>query len=235
MTLDRAALKREAKLSMRANSPKVYLITLLLLAVFYLLTELSTRLMFPQLGTELQRALERGILSEELVLRLLSVQPSLSNRLITYAIELMTVMLSLGYLSFCLNVSRARAPGVRDLFDGFGIFFRLLWLSILYGVLVFLWSLLFVIPGIVAAYRYSMAFYLMFDEPDKSAWDCLQASRALTQGHKGELFALDLSFLGWLILCIIPFVNVYVMPYYNLTRIQFYEALRGGVPGQYAL
>lgn len=235
MNPDRTSLKREAKLQMRANSPKVYLITLLLLAVFYVLTDFSTRLMFPQLGVELQRAMERGILSEELVLRLLSVQPSLSNRLITYAIELMTVMLSFGYLSFCLNLSRARAAGVRDLFDGFGIFFRLLWLSILYGLFVFLWSLLFVIPGIVAAYRYSMAFYLMFDDPGKSALDCLRESRALTQGHKGELFVLDLSFLGWWILCLIPFVNVYVMPYYNLSRIGFYEALRSGVPGRYAV
>ena len=81
MTIDRLALKREAKLQMRANSPKVYLITLLLLVIFYLLTELTTRLMFPQLGVELQRAMERGVLSEELVLRLMSVQPSLSNRL----------------------------------------------------------------------------------------------------------------------------------------------------------
>ena len=99
--------------------------------------------------------------------------------------------------------------------------------KILMGIFIFLWSLLLVIPGIIAAYRYSMAMYLFFDDPEKGALECIRESKAMTYGYKGKLFVLDLSFIGWLILSIIPLVSIYTTPYMSTTKANYYRALRG--------
>ena len=87
------------------------------------------------------------------------------------------------------------------LLDGFRHnYVRNLLLQFLMSVFVALWSLLFVVPGIIAAYRYSMAFYIVHREPDLDAMAALNRSKELTMGHKSQLFHLDLSYLGWYIL-----------------------------------
>ncbi len=122
-------------------------------------------------------------------------------------------------------MSRHLPAGIATLFDSFGIFFRVLWLQILMGIFVFLWSMLFVIPGIVAAYRYRLALYILLDNPEMGALDCISMSKAMMRGRKGELFVLDLSFLGWAFLCVIPFVSLWVSPYMNVTMANYYNAL----------
>ena len=90
-------------------------------------------------------------------------------------------------------------------------------------------ALLFVIPGIIAAYRYSLAIYVMIDHPEYSAMDCLRESKRLTMGYKGQLFLLDLSFILWLILTALPVVGyaaqVYVTPYMETSRVLYYEKI----------
>ena len=94
-----------------------------------------------------------------------------------------------------------------------------------------LWSLLFVIPGIIAAYRYRMALYLLLDHPEMSVMQCIQESKRMMKGHKGELFVMDLSFLGWASLESIPVfgyaVQVWTTPYISMSYVLYYEALRG--------
>ena len=225
MRLDRVGLKRNAKDIMRSHSPGVYLVALLLLAIFYVLEYLSTRLAVPGLTQDVVRQLQRGVVTERVIRQITETQPSFFSDLLNIAIWALTILLTVGFSAFCLNISRGLEAGPGTLFDGFGNFLRLLWLNVLIGIFVFLWSLLFVIPGIVAAYRYSMAVYIMLDDPTRPALDCIRESKAITAGHKGELFALDLSFLGWFILSAIPFVSVYVMPYYRLTHVGAYQTL----------
>ena len=112
-------------------------------------------------------------------------------------------------------------------------FFRLIALYIVESVFVFLWSLLFVIPGIVASYRYRLAIYLMLERPELGVMDCIRESKRLMNGRKGELFVMDLSFIGWTILTIIPFVSIFVTPYMQTTFAAYYLAVveddrRGG-------
>ena len=71
-----------------------------------------------------------------------------------------------------------------------------------------------------------MALYIMIENPHMSALDCIKASKQLMNGHKGELFVLDLSFLGWAILTVVPFVVIWVFPYYNTAVTNYYIALR---------
>ena len=148
------------------------------------------------------------------------------------ALRIMSYMVSVGFVIFALHISRDEKAEFGNLFDGFGLFFRVLWLGILEGLLIFLWSLLLVVPGIVAAYRYRQALYLLLDHPEKSAWQCLRESGALMRGHKWELFVLDLSFLGWAMLsAMFAPVSIWLDPYRAITNAGFYNRLiaaRGG-------
>lgn len=87
-----------------------------------------------------------------------------------------------------------------DMFRGFQDDFGGTFLiGLMTSLFTFLWSLLFVIPGIVKAYAYSMAYYIKLDHPDYGWKACIDESRRLMDGHKWEKFVLDLSFLGWII------------------------------------
>jgi len=101
-------------------------------------------------------------------------------------------------------------------------------LNLLITLKVIAWSLLFVIPGIVAAYRYSMATYIMAENPGMQATEAIERSKALMDGRKGDLFCLDLSFIGWAILASITFGIGYLwlIPYIYTAYAAFYETLK---------
>ncbi len=93
----------------------------------------------------------------------------------------------------------------------------------------FLWSLLFIIPGIVKAYEYRMIPYLLAEYPDMPREQAFEASRRMMNGQKWKSFVLDLSFIGWNILSAITLGIVgvfYVDPYKNMTDAALYEALK---------
>lgn len=97
------------------------------------------------------------------------------------------------------------------------------------SIYIFAWSFVFVIPGIIKNYAYSMAEYIKYDNPDLTFDQVLSLSDRITKGHKGDLFYLDLSFIGWFILgsmtCHILNI-VYTVPYYYSARTFAYEALK---------
>ena len=99
-------------------------------------------------------------------------------------------------------------------------------LNIVEGILIFLWSLLLVVPGIIAAYRYRLALYILIDHPEKTVIQCIRESKEMMRGHKAELFRLDLSMIGWLLLdMFVPFAAVWTAPYTNTVWALYYEAL----------
>ena len=224
--IDRRALKLDARDAMRSHKPSVYMVTFAFLFILFVLETLSTKLQFP--GLKLQEIL-RYSYDEDMAMQLwyAAAGRSGASRLLDLAIAIMTVLLEGGFALFCMNVARRAAAGVGTLFDPFAYFFRFLWLQFVTGLFIFLWSLLFIIPGIVAAYRYSMAIFIFFDDPDKGALDCIRESKAITAGYKGQLFMLDLSFLGWALLSVIPFVSIFTAPYMGVTRANYYRALSG--------
>ena len=105
-------------------------------------------------------------------------------------------------------------------------------IGLLNYVLVALWSILFVIPGIVKMYAYSAAYYVALDDDSKkmSAMDCLRQSEKLMKGHKWQLFMLDLSFIGWYILGAMAFYvgAFFVIPYHMTARAAFYDKIVRG-------
>lgn len=155
--------------------------------------------------------------------------------ILIFALDLMSMTLSAGFTSYCMRISKGEKAGYRNLMDGFGFFLRLLGLSLLMGLFIMLWSLLFVIPGIIAAYRYRMALYIMIDNPELGVLDCISRSKNMMRGRKGELFVLDLSFIGWRLLTVIPLVSVWVNPYTEITYVGYYMALRDGPQVDYVV
>ena len=137
--------------------------------------------------------------------------------------------LTLGLASAFLTLARNDRLQIDDLFNSFTYFGKALCLFLVTGIFIFLWSLLFIIPGIVAAYRYSMVYYIMADNPDMDVMQIIEESKKMMCGHKGELFVLDLSFIGWGILCVITFGIgfLWLTPYMEATRVNYYENLRG--------
>ena len=105
------------------------------------------------------------------------------------------------------------------------------------ALFVFLWSLLFFIPGIIKSFSYAMTQYILADCPNVKARDALKLSMRIMNGHKADLFVFHLSFLGWAILGALTFgiLNLfYVSPYMNSSLATFYlevreDALRRGV------
>lgn len=135
----------------------------------------------------------------------------------------------LGLCSYCIKFIRNENPSLENLFDGFNnTFISSLLLRLIIGLFTFLWSLLFIIPGIIAALRYSMAFYIMNDNPQIKAMNALEQSKEMMLGQKGKLFLLYLSFIGWGFLCIITLGIgfLWLCPYIQVSIANFYEDLK---------
>ncbi len=117
--------------------------------------------------------------------------------LITILVALLSQLWDVGFDALALRLSRGEKAGFRTFTAGFARFDRFLLLLLLEMLFVFLWSMLFAIPGIVAAYRYRMAVYVLLDHPELTPSEAISESKRLTCGHKLELFFLDLSFIWY--------------------------------------
>ena len=240
MIIDRTAAKLQAKQLIRESQPSMLTAALLYTLLTALIGWLSLRLTGEDTNTMnemLQLASEGN--SEAVMEMMTKATPSAGASLIDSLLRLAMAVVGVGFSLFVMNSVRRSQPAIGNLLDGFGMFPRVLFLIILQIVLIFLWSLLLVIPGIVAAYRYSFAVYVMIDHPEMSAMDCLRESKRLTTGYKRQLFLLDLSFIFWFLLTMIPVVGyiaqVYVTPYMESARVLYYEQIRALQDGKPAI
>jgi uncharacterized membrane protein len=96
------------------------------------------------------------------------------------------------------------------------------------GILIFLWTLLLIIPGIIKAYAYRMVPYILADNPNIGVRKAIALSNEMTMGHKFDMFVLDLSFIGWYLLgsLALGIGVIFVMPYENATNAELYLVLR---------
>ena len=125
---------------------------------------------------------------------------------------------------------REQTANIKDLFDGFSRFKDTFLLHLLTTLLIVLWSLLLIVPGIIAAIRYTMAYLIMTENPDMTASECITASKMMMEGRKMDFFSFALSFIGWFLLGIVTFGLgfLYLIPYYNAAKVEFYETLKRG-------
>lgn len=134
------------------------------------------------------------------------------------------------YLALSNKSKKDKKPTVEDLLFGFkdGNFTRGLVGYIRYVVFTFLWSLLLFIPGIIKGLAYSQMFFLLADDAKIDPGEAQKKSIKMMDGHKGELFVLQLSFIPWYLLVCITFglAAIYVGPYIQATMAEYYNYLK---------
>lgn len=133
-----------------------------------------------------------------------------------------------GFYILFLNLTRGEKIEYKRMFDGFHDWQRIgvtLLLMILY---VFLWMLLFIVPGIIKSLSYSMTYYILKDDPQIKEEAAIELSKQMMEGHKMELFKLQLSFIGWALLSILSLgIGLFfLIPYMNTAFAHFYEDLK---------
>ena len=126
---------------------------------------------------------------------------------------LLTAVLGAGFSLYCMAVRRGERAEYLTLFDGFSFVGKLIALTIVETVFIMLWSMLFVVPGIVAAYRYRFALYNLYENPGIGVMEALDMSKRQTWGYKSQLFALDWSYFGWLMLASLPMLVMLFLLY----------------------
>lgn len=139
--------------------------------------------------------------------------------------------LSLGLAAFFLTVLRGERPEavtVGRVFDGFQRFGTAVGAQFMMGLFILLWTLLFIIPGIMAAYSYSLTFYVLADNPGMGAMEGIRRSKEIMSGHRWKLFCLGCRFIVWALLCILTLGIgfIWLWPYMSASYSAFYEDVR---------
>lgn len=249
MNLNRPLLKLRAQQIMGTSRPRPTTVGIIYLLLSVFVSMLSVKLVGINLSqSEIEQYMQYvadGNLDYALEFIDTIDTPSVGSYIVDALLQIAMWVVSTGFIMFLMNTVRNTGACYGNLLDGFGMFGRILLLNILEGIFIGLWSMLFVVPGIVAAYRYRMAIYLLIDHPEMSPMQCIRESKRMMQGRKGELFMLDLSFIGWQILASAPvlgwLVQIWSLPYINVTRVLYYEYVCGkpvfavppfGQPGQ---
>lgn len=137
-------------------------------------------------------------------------------------------VMQLGEARYNLNLIDRKEAVVNDLFSQFPRFRPALVMNLLSTLYITLWTLLFIVPGIVASYSYAMAPYILLEDPNCTGSEALTRSKEMMEGHKADLFWLDLSFIGWSILCsfTMGIGNLWLNPYTKASRASFYRNLQ---------
>ncbi|MBP6067888.1 DUF975 family protein [Bacteroides sp.] len=144
---------------------------------------------------------------------------------------ILVLPINYGFAVLFLKRLRGEELNIGSLFDGFNDYGRILGTALLQAVYTFLWSLLLVIPGIVKSYSYAMTNYILLDEPELRYDAAIEKSMKLMAGNKMKLFLLDLSFIGWALLCVLTFgIGLFwLKPYVSTAHAAFYEDIKNNL------
>jgi uncharacterized membrane protein len=136
--------------------------------------------------------------------------------------------LVLGITRFVLKYSRNEDVDYGEIFSGFNFFGTAFCANLIKGIFIFLWSLLLIIPGIIASISYSLTFYIIADNPEIKSAEAIDLSKKMMYGYKEKYFLMQLSFIGWAILAVIPCCLGYLWlaPYIQVTTAKFYEEVK---------
>ena len=220
MQLDTGAIKAESRSLLRTGEVNPFRMTL-----FYLLITLVLDMINSGVSYMIDSAGGFTVLSFSFV---------------SILVGLVALVLNAGYYCYCFGILRREEMPYESLFDAFPFAGKVILLSIVEGVFIFLWSMLFVIPGIIAAYRYSFAMLNLCENPELGVMEALDLSKQQTNGYQiaAVLIALLYEYviisylpdslsgavLGALIYGVLSaVVDVYLTPYLNLSTCRFYQ------------
>ena len=254
MGFNRPEAKYRARLAMRGAYPHPMLVTLVYIlltgvltyAIMYFVTNpFSLAYLYMVDGENIQ-----DIYRNLFTVRLVGVY-----LLMELLITLYQWVMMFGYTAYALGLARRTGPGYRTLLEGFAHLGKALLVSFLTSLFTTLWGLAATLPGVVViiigsladsyglvflgvllvfcgavvelivSYRYRLATYFLLDNPDMGALASITASKQAMRGHKGELFVMDLSFLGWWVLSAftLGILSLWVSPYCWASEANFYH------------
>lgn len=147
-------------------------------------------------------------------------------------LSLLTIIVSgpiaLGISIFSLNIARNKDAKIEQLFEGFRNFGTSILAYVLMVLFIILWTILLIIPGIIAAISYSMTFFIIAEDETIGAYDALKKSKEMMNGHKWKFFCLGFSFFGWFLLSIftLGIGLLWLAPYVNVSYVKFYDDIK---------
>ena len=144
-----------------------------------------------------------------------------------FGVNILSVGLTNSVSRFYKNGDYNTVSNMFSLGFGGGRYWKNMLGMFLMGLFTFLWMLLFIVPGIIKAYAYAMTPYILVDNPELGPNEARLKSIEMMRGHKGKLFGLELSFIGWFLLCILSLGVgfIWLAPYYQTTHAAFYHNL----------
>lgn len=163
-----------------------------------------------------------------LIGEMFSLTEQTANVLGNVADIVVSALFTLGTTSFYLKLSRGEEVTYKELFSKTDMFVVTLLAIVLISIFTTLWTLLLIIPGIIAAINYSQTYYILVDDKNKSAYDAIKASKEMMNGHKWDYFVLVLSFSGWMILATLTLGIgfIWLVPYMQVTFANFYDSIK---------
>ena len=147
-------------------------------------------------------------------------------------LNVLTIIVSgpivLGISIFSLNIARNKDAKIEQLFEGFRNFGTSILAYVLMVLFIILWTILLIIPGIIAAISYSMTFFIIAEDETIGAYDALKKSKEIMNGHKLKFFYLGFSFFGWFLLSIftLGIGLLWLAPYVNVSYVKFYDDIK---------
>jgi len=217
----RAELKTMAKQQIKGNIGILFLCGLVFLAVFFaagiaigLINVIITLLL----------TFINNIIPEFIQIMIISIVSFITG----IPVILLAPAFVLSFAMIFIALTYGQKPRVADIFKGLTTWGKAFLLYLLVGIFVFLWSLLFIIPGIIKAFSYSMSWFVLAENPHMTAREALNESKMIMKGHKWQLFVLGLSFILWFLLgyITIGIAFIYIIPYFYATIANFYNAIK---------
>lgn len=138
-------------------------------------------------------------------------------------------VIAVGYVKFNLMLVDRLEGSFEQLFEYLPYWKTTAIAKLLKNIYIILWTLLFIFPGIIAAYSYAMTDYILADNPELSASEALSWSKQLMAGNRWRLFCLEISFIGWSFLCLFAYGigNLWLTPYKQAAIAAFYREISG--------
>lgn len=159
---------------------------------------------------------------------LLNLSENASDLISNLVSIVLSGLFGFGMVSYYLKLSRNEEVTYKELFSKFDMAIPYILIALVTGLFTLLWSLLFIIPGIIASISYTLVYMIKLDNPEMSTMEVITKSKEMMNGHKMDYFVLIISFLGWAILGILTLGILYLwlIPYMNVTFANFYNSLK---------
>ena len=152
----------------------------------------------------------------------------LLSSLLSIAMSLLLFIVTVGYTKFMLNFINDKEYSLDQLWSYFGDWKNLATVWIHETVMLFLYYLLLIVPGIIKTISYSLVPYILVDDPNMASGDVLDLSSKMMNGHKMDYFKLELSFIGWHLLAVLTLgiLEIWIAPYQATAMTKFLSEVK---------